>query len=110
MSLAIVNEKLLTNDTVGTGTIGPAKAARCKEWVAYVDFKVGTTAGTYKVESAPYDGYAGTWKSLGDLAWAAANAIVSLNFTGIHGAIRIRNTVAVAGGGFGADVFLIGRE
>lgn len=101
-------EKLLTADTSGTGTIGSGRASRCKEFVAYVVFGLGTTVGTYKVESAPFAEYTGTWKSLGDLAWSAANTAVSLNFTGIHGALRIRNTVVVLGGS--ADVYLIGRE
>lgn len=107
MEAPTVYEKLLTDDTVGSGKVGPARAARCKEWVAYADFKAGSTAGTYVVEVAPHIDYAGTWKSKGTLVWAAASSIVSLNFTGIEGAIRIRNTVAVANGV--ADIYLIGR-
>ena len=97
-ALAVEAKRVLINVTTGNAAFGPAVCSRAKEWVAYAEWSVGTTAGVVTVESAPYEGYLGTWQSLGTLTWTAADRADELNFTGFHLAIRFRVSTTVTGG------------
>jgi len=77
---------------------------KCQRSVIYVIFGAGTSAGTFVVEEAPYEGYTGTWAVIATLAWAAVTSVKSANIQGPHGALRIRCSVAMVGGT--ADVYV----
>ena len=94
----IVWKLALKDVTTGNSEIGPAITARASEWVVHAEWLAGTSAGAVTVESAPYEGYTGTWQSIGTLTWSAASKADGLNFTGLHGAIRMRVSTTVVGG------------
>ena len=87
-------------------TIG-GRASCIRELRAYADFGAGVTAGTLLVETASHEDYAGDWATVGTMAWAAASGTKTVAITGLYAAIRLRWSVAVAGGV--ADVTVLGN-
>ena len=73
---------------------------------AYVVYNVSTSAGSVLVEGAHDKSYAGTWDTLGTVAWAAATRAHKVTVAGPHNAIRIR-VVTVTGGTVDAHLVLM---
>lgn len=88
-------------------TFGSSITSRIRELAVYVAFPANSGAGTLLVESGPHEGYTGTWSTEATLAWAAAGAVKKAAVTGVHGALRLRWSVAVDVGL--ADIDILGN-
>lgn len=106
-SKRMLTGKSAINET--SDVIGPSQACKVRELRFYANFGPGTTAGTVIVEGAPTENFAGTWASLGSMAWSAASKIETLRVEGVHLAFRARLSVAVTGPGGVVDVDVVGN-
>jgi hypothetical protein len=68
-------------------------------YVAYIIWSSGVTAGAVQLETAETTSYAGTWAPIGSpVATSAASKVDVVHFTGPLMAVRARITTTVAGG------------
>lgn len=90
--------KVMSLVTTGTKSLdlnSSTKATKITVWVVFAAF---TTAGTLVVEGAHDEAYAGTWETLGTIAWSAASTNKSITVSGPFHAVRVRWTANVVGG------------
>lgn len=87
------NPVTLLNDAVAAKISGVAD-----EVSVYVSWDHTSSAGVITVETAPDINYAGTWKSLGTITWAAIDSVGLLTVTGALAALRARVTTVVTAG------------
>ena len=85
-------------DQTTSTVLGASIVGQRVEGVLYTTFSPGCTAGVVKHETAPYEGYTGTWANLDTVTFATANTTHRTNFTGVHGALRSRISTAIEDG------------
>lgn len=95
MAIKLPLTQVLT--AAGAGAMGAANNPNVREWIAFVKFNAGTSAGQVVVEAAHIASYAGTWSNVGTINWAAADRVHHVAISGIFEAIRLR-VVSITGG------------
>ena len=87
---------LLDNDTVDETAESMTPLNGSKNFIVYVEWGNGVSAGVVEVETAPYKGYTGTWNSLTTFTYASGSPTVeSYRATGPFGAIQTRISTAI---------------
>lgn len=89
----------LMQDAQTTGNGNEFNGQRMRgEFVFYVTWSAGVSAGAVTIETADTAGYAGTWASLGTVTTSAASKVDIFSYTGILAFVRARISTTVAGG------------
>ena len=88
--------------------LGSAYCARAREWMFYILFGAGTSAGAITIESAHDETFSGTWAAQGSVvSWAAASRVHTVGLTGAFKCLRARISTAIVGGT--ASAFVVGN-
>lgn len=75
------------------------------EFIVYIKWSAGTSAGAVQIETADPFNYAGTWAAVGSpVSWAAASSQGYAQVTGVFSGLRLRISTTVTGGTVSAHV------
>lgn len=86
-------------DAVTTGNASTVDRRDSSNWVFFVEWSSGTSAGVVTIEEASSDTYTDTWSTLATVTWAAASETEAVHLSeSIWGALRVRVSTTVVGG------------
>lgn len=85
-------------DSTGVGYLPVEWCGHSVETAIYLAFDHTSAAGTVLIESAPYQGYGGTWVTEATVNWSAIDKAHVVRLTGLFGALRARISSAVTTG------------